>query len=287
MPAAAIARWKPRLLITVTTTVSSTSSPASRSCNAASASKRSPSTTLPRWSTAITRSPSPSKASPMAAPRSTTAAARPTRRGRPATFVDVAPVGRVVDHDHVGAERERTPPARHRSSPRWRSRARPATRPATACRSPDGRRTAERRATWSSRSAWGRRAAYRPSTAPSAASIDDSTPSVSFVPPAAKIFTPLSPHGLCDAVMTAAGTPRCCDQYATAGVGTTPRSTTSPSTPAPNAGGKLRARRAGVATDEPSIGRQHRRRGTPEGSDERRGQLGERDTAHTIGAEAQ
>jgi hypothetical protein len=70
---------------------------------------------------------------------------------------------------------------------------------------------------------------------PSLASMASSTSSLNFVPPGAKILTPLSVHGLCDAVMTAAGTLMRCDQYATAGVGSTPRSYTLAPRPAAKA----------------------------------------------------
>ncbi len=64
------------------------------------------------------------------------------------------------------------------------------------------------------------------------ASIAASTSSVSFSPPGAKILTPLSVQGLCEAVTTAAGADVRCDQNAIAGVGSTPRSSISASTPA-------------------------------------------------------
>ncbi len=52
--------------------------------------------------------------------------------------------------------------------------------------------------------------------------MDLSASSLSFDPPAAKSFTPLSCHGLWEAVIMAAGTPSMADSHANAGVGTTP-----------------------------------------------------------------
>ena len=52
--------------------------------------------------------------------------------------------------------------------------------------------------------------------------------SLSLRPPGANSFTPLSCHGLCDAETTAPATCSSTHQRATAGVGTTPRSTTAP-----------------------------------------------------------
>ena len=61
----------------------------------------------------------------------------------------------------------------------------------------------------------------------SSRSIPVSTSSDSFVPPAAKSFTPLSANGLWEAVITAAATDSDCAIRATAGVGSTPSSSTS------------------------------------------------------------
>ena len=72
IPSAAMARWKPKLAMTVATTVSWWRRPRARRSRAAMARMWSPSTRPPRSSTATRRSASPSKASPAAAPRSTT-----------------------------------------------------------------------------------------------------------------------------------------------------------------------------------------------------------------------
>ena len=64
-------------------------------------------------------------------------------------------------------------------------------------------------------------------SAASSASSWASTSSVSLRPPAAKSLMPLSPNGLCEAEIMAAGTASMPARKATAGVGTTPRSTTS------------------------------------------------------------
>ena len=65
----------------------------------------SPSTSSPRSSTAITRSPSPSSARPSAAPRSTTVRLQQLGMRRAAAVVDVAAVGRGVQHVHARAGR--------------------------------------------------------------------------------------------------------------------------------------------------------------------------------------
>ena len=59
-------------------------------------------------------------------------------------------------------------------------------------------------------------------TASSALSSSASSSSDNLRPPAAKNLMPLSDHGLCDAEITAPGTPRWAQTHATAGVGTTP-----------------------------------------------------------------
>ena len=89
-----IAWTKPRLLITVATTVSLASGRASRIARARIARIWSPSTTLPSWSTARQRSASPSRAKPTSAPCSRTASCSDSEVGRAAAVVDVQPVGR-------------------------------------------------------------------------------------------------------------------------------------------------------------------------------------------------
>src|SRR3954468_22236888 len=73
MPAARIVWWKPRLLITVATTVSSLSEPCSCSASAHTARIASPSTISPSAVTARHRSASPSWAIPASAPSRRTA----------------------------------------------------------------------------------------------------------------------------------------------------------------------------------------------------------------------
>ena len=103
MPASAIAWRKPRLAMTVATTVSPASRPVSRSASASMARIWSPSTTSPRASTARQRSASPSCAMPASAPCAATAAGQRVQVGGPAAVVDVQPVRLGADRDHLGA----------------------------------------------------------------------------------------------------------------------------------------------------------------------------------------
>ena len=73
MPRPSIARRKPRLVMTVTATVLPARRPRSARSSAKRARSTSPSTMVPVWSTAMTRSASPSNASPRSAWCSTTA----------------------------------------------------------------------------------------------------------------------------------------------------------------------------------------------------------------------
>ncbi len=84
---------KPRLLITVATTVSLTRVPDSRIARASTASSWSPSTTVPVASTASTRSASPSTAKPTSAPCSTTALRSGSRWVEPQPSLMFSPSG--------------------------------------------------------------------------------------------------------------------------------------------------------------------------------------------------
>ncbi len=89
--------------MTVVTTVFFGSVPCLSMRSAQSAMTASPSTTWPRSSTMITRSASPSRAMPMAAPLRTTSRAV-LGVERAAVVVDVLAVGLDAERDHVGAE---------------------------------------------------------------------------------------------------------------------------------------------------------------------------------------
>ena len=93
------------LLMTVATTVSPASRPCRFMCSASISSTASPSTTRPRWSTKIARSPSPSNATPSRQLVRQHRGRQPRRMRRSARQVDVAAVGL------------------HRRAPRRRSRA--------------------------------------------------------------------------------------------------------------------------------------------------------------------
>src|SRR5215217_4469995 len=93
-PRSCISRWKPRFVIWVTATVSTSRS------SARIARIWSPSTVSPAPSTASMRSPSPSNAIPRSAPQSRTV----RESGRPAAHVDVGAVGLVGDARDLGSE---------------------------------------------------------------------------------------------------------------------------------------------------------------------------------------
>ena len=166
-PRSFMARRNPRLVITVTTTVSLRSRPRSCRSTALMAMIWSPSTSAPLRSTASTRSASPSNASPASAPWSTTARCRSpgwvepqpslmlvplgsawsttTRRSEPAQHMGRdgrrRPVGAVDHEPHTGQVPRRStarPPRRRRAGAQgWlrpcRSRRRWATSPARGC----------------------------------------------------------------------------------------------------------------------------------------------------------
>ena len=103
MPCSRIARCRPRLLMTVATSVSSTSSPASCIATASTAMIWSPSTSRPSASTARQRSASPSWAMPRSAPCARTAARSGVEVGRADAVVDVEPVRVGVQRDDLRA----------------------------------------------------------------------------------------------------------------------------------------------------------------------------------------
>ncbi len=100
MPVSASAIWRPMLLITVATMAFPFNRPSRCSCRAHMSSTASPLTMSPAWSTKIARSPSPSKATPIAHFFSTTTLGQPLRVRGAAPQVDVAAVG-VIANDHV------------------------------------------------------------------------------------------------------------------------------------------------------------------------------------------
>ena len=212
-----MARRKPRLVITVTTTASSVSSPRSRRSIAHRAMRWSPSTSSPRSSTASTRSASPSKASPTAAPEATTAACRSAGWVEPQPVVDVATVGLGVQHldrrhragaGRSGAMAEPTPLAQSMTTcepvePSALERRRSATGTSARCRRrpPAPSADAGRRRAGVRR---GRGAGQHPVELGLEVGLDRVGRACS--PPAAKNLIPLSPNGLCDAEITAPGT---------------------------------------------------------------------------------
>ena len=103
MPASRIVWWKPRLLITVATTVSSLSAPRSCSASAQIARIASPSTTSPARSTARQRSASPSWAMPRSAPCAPHGLDHRAEMGGADAIVDVPAVGVAADGVHLGA----------------------------------------------------------------------------------------------------------------------------------------------------------------------------------------
>ena len=103
MPCSRIARCRPRLLMTVATSVSSTSSPASCMARARIAMIWSPSTSRPSASTARQRSASPSCAMPRSAPCSPHRRAQRLEVGRADAVVDVEPVRVRVQRDDLRA----------------------------------------------------------------------------------------------------------------------------------------------------------------------------------------
>ena len=103
MPACFMAIRRPRLLITVATSVSSVSVPASRMASARIAMIWSPSTTSPAAVTARQRSASPSWARPRSAPCGQHRLADRLQVGGAAVVVDVEAVRVGVDRDDLGA----------------------------------------------------------------------------------------------------------------------------------------------------------------------------------------
>ena len=113
------------LLITVATTVSPLRRPSALSCRAHISITASPSTSRPCSSAKIARSPSPSKATPAIAPRSTTRAAMRLGMRRAAVQIDVAAIRRRAEQHDVEARALANSLRRHASSSRhWRSRRR-------------------------------------------------------------------------------------------------------------------------------------------------------------------
>ena len=130
----------------------------------------------------------------------------------------------------------------------------------------------------------------RSAAGPMAASMARSTESASFTPPVPKIFTPLSCHGLCDAVIIAAGQPCCGGQPGQRRCGhDTQRHRFGAALAQPGQHRRLQrgTRLAGVAADHPRPTTQHRGRGAGQRGDVLGGQFGERHPAHTVGPELQ
>ncbi len=104
MPSASNAFSRPRLDMTVATTMFPGRRPAALSARPAASSTASPFTTLPADETKMARSASPSKATPKAAPCATTACLQGLQVERAAVEIDVAAVGRAADGNHLGAQ---------------------------------------------------------------------------------------------------------------------------------------------------------------------------------------
>ena len=218
--------------------------------------------------------------------------------GGPDAGVDVAAVGLGADHRDRRAERAERGRRRHRTRRRARSRARPRAR-RTACRRrlrPRGARRSRRprRSTIErpARARRPRRSGASPARIASrCASTAASVSSRSLRPPGSKSLTPLSENGLWLAEIIAPAAPVSAHAPARPGVGSTPSRHASP--PA-----------RGDAVDErvlelgPGLAWVPRDRGTgprcrsrptaaaPSAAHDLRGELGARDPADAVGAEA-
>ena len=260
----------------------------------------SPSTRSPCSSTAITRSASPSNASP-----SVGAATRAPRRcssdgvGRAARGVDVGAVGRGVQHVDLGAQRRAAPRDRLRTRRRSRSRSRRAGRRATALERADAGARRSRRtrcgARWRCRRPRPRRPirASRWRGARSSSSIAASRCSASLRPPAPNSFIAVvAPTALWLAEIDRGGRAGSRREERDPGRGEhAERATrrrprrTSPATSAASSIGPGAARVA--ADDERVSAPSTRAAARPERDDQLDGELGVRVAAHAVGAEPQ
>ena len=128
------------------------------------------------------------------------------------------------------------------------------------------------------------------STASSSASTASSTSSGSLRPPGANSLMPLSANGLCEAEIMAPGTPSASETKATAGRGQHAEALHGDALGG-EAGGQRRleegAGDAGVAADHDPLAAEHPRRGAAEGERQLGRELGVGDAADAVGAEAQ
>src|SRR5262245_7493969 len=237
MPRLSIASRNPRLVMTVTTTLSPASAPRSCRSMAQMAMMWSPSTSSPAASTRSTRSASPSKATPTSAPSAATLRASSSGWVEPQPALMFVPSGSAWMTSTSTPSSDRTPGATTDADPwaqsttaRSPAKSRPPSVPDTAARYPacaeaETVRTAPTPAPVGA--SGGRPGAASPSRRWSSSSSRSSTSSASLRPPAANSLMPLSANGLCDAETTAAGAPAVTDHQATSGVGATPSSSTS------------------------------------------------------------
>ena len=173
------------------------------------------------WSTAITRSPSPSNARPKSALCKRTASLTTSGCVAPHASLMFFPFGRSFNTMTVAPSRANTSGATSLIAPLAQS---------------NTTRMLAKAKTGNSPTMWD---AYSPikSTCVAEAegtaaepvmcdSIASCCASLNFTPPLANSFTPLSKYGLCDAVIAALAQPRFAARNAIAGVGTTPSSST-------------------------------------------------------------
>ena len=284
--------------MTVTTTVLPASRPRPARSVANRASSSSPVVAAPVWSTATSRSASPSRARPTSAPLATTSAASDSGWVEPQPSLMLVPSGSYGD----GVARRR-PGARRTSGAT--AEAAPLAQ-STTTRMPvevaplehlrPGGRCSRRRASGSADSRPDAVAGGGRGRGPSAARTRSSSSSTaasvasgSLSPPAAKSLTPLSAKGLCEAEMTAAGTAALRPSARPPpGVGRTPRSTTSaPSlaSPADRAAWSSGPERRVSRPTRKDAGREGPGRGPPQGQDQLGAELGVGDSADAVGAE--
>ena len=281
--------------MTVTATVLPDSRPRSARSSAKRARRTSPSTMVPLWSTAITRSASPSRARPRSAWCSTTERASCAGSVEPHSSLMLAPSGRSW-RAVTGRPTRRTPGAPRRWPRRWRNRARCANRRAAVLRGRDqmlavevrGRRV-DRQVSHPVPGGSARRRRGRPRAPRARPRPLPRPPPEAWCPSRLNSLMPLSPKGLCEAEIMAPGTPARLGHRGHAGggqnaqvhhVGTLCRQAGR------ERGLEQRARTPGVATDHEGRCGKDPCRGAPESQCQFGGQLFVGDPAHPIGAEA-